>query len=136
MRRWTNGSVLPRGARHGCGRNGCWTAAGIPCSVPRMNIPDGPLRDQLEFAETDALLRDDVRRLGALVGEVLAEQGSPALLAEVEAIRRAAIARREQGLPVDALAGEMARVPVDDAELVVRAFSTYFGAINLAERVH
>ncbi len=101
-----------------------------------MNIPDGPLRDQLDFAETDTLLRDDVRRLGALVGEVLAEQGSPALLAEVEGIRRAAIARREQGLPVDALAEEMARVPLADAEAVVRAFSTYFGAINLAERVH
>ncbi|HRN61666.1 MAG TPA: phosphoenolpyruvate carboxylase [Luteimonas sp.] len=101
-----------------------------------MNIPDGPLRDQLEFADTDTLLRDDVRRLGTLVGEVLAEQGSPALLAEVEAIRRAAIARREQGLPVDALADEMGRVPLADAEAVVRAFSTYFGAINLAERVH
>lgn len=101
-----------------------------------MNIPDGPLRDQLEFADTDTLLRDDVRRLGALVGEVLAEQGSPALLEEVEGIRRAAIARREQGLPVDALAEEMARVPLADAEVVVRAFSTYFGAINLAERVH
>ena len=101
-----------------------------------MNIPDGPLREQLEFADTDTLLRDDVRRLGALVGEVLAEQGSPALLDEVEGIRRAAIARREQGLPVDALAAEMARVPLPDAEAVVRAFSTYFGAINLAERVH
>ena len=101
-----------------------------------MNIPDGPLRDQLEFADTDVLLRDDVRRLGTLVGEVLAEQGSPSLLDEVESIRRAAIARREQGLPVDALAEEMGRVPVADAELVVRAFSTYFGAINLAERVH
>ena len=76
-----------------------------------MNIPDGPLRDQLEFAETDVLLRDDVRRLGALVGEVLAEQGSPDLLAEVEGIRRPAIARREQGLPVDGRAREMAKVP-------------------------
>ncbi|MBP6216023.1 MAG: phosphoenolpyruvate carboxylase [Luteimonas sp.] len=101
-----------------------------------MNIPDGPLREPLDFAETDTLLRDDVRRLGALVGEVLAEQGSPALLAEVEGIRRAAIARREQGLPVDALADELARVPLADAEAVVRAFATWFGAINLAERVH
>src|SRR5690606_21808226 len=99
-----------------------------------MNIPDGPLRDQLEFAETDTLLRDDVRRRGALVGEVLADQGSPALLAEVDGIRRAAIARREQGLPVDALAAEMAKVPLPDAEAVVRAFSTYLGAINLAAR--
>ena len=71
---------------------------------------------------------------GALVGEVLAT--GIARCWRGRAIRRAAIARREQSLPVDALAEEMARVPVDDAELVVRAFSTYFSAINVAERVH
>src|SRR5690606_4661287 len=99
-------------------------------------LPAAPLREHLEFAETDALLRDDVRRLGALVGDVLAEQGSQALLDEVEGIRRAAIARREQGLPIGALADELSQVPLRDAEAVVRAFAAYFGAINLAERVH
>ncbi len=99
-------------------------------------LPATPLREHLRFAETDTLLRDDVRRLGALVGEVLAEQGSQALLDEVEDIRRAAIARREQGLPIDALAEELSQVPLRDAEAVVRAFAAYFGAINLAERVH
>ncbi|WP_024888961.1 phosphoenolpyruvate carboxylase [Luteimonas huabeiensis] len=100
------------------------------------DAPDAPLRERLEFAEADALLRDDVRRLGALVGEMLAEQGSPALLEEVEAVRRAAIARREAGLPVDELADQLSRIPLDDAEALVRAFAAYFGAINLAERVH
>jgi len=95
-----------------------------------------PLREHLEFAETDALLRDDVRRLGALVGEVLAEQESPQLLERVEAIRREAIARRERGLPVDALAERLARLEPGEAEAVVRAFAAYFGAVNLAERVH
>jgi phosphoenolpyruvate carboxylase len=99
-------------------------------------LPATPLREHLDFADTDTLLRDDVRRLGALVGEVLAEQGSQALLDEVEGIRRAAIARREQGLPVDALAAQLSQVPLADAEPVVRAFAAYFGAINLAERVH
>ncbi|WP_132998790.1 phosphoenolpyruvate carboxylase [Luteimonas arsenica] len=105
-----------------------------------MSIPsdsrDGPLREQLEFADTDALLRDDVRRLGAMVGEMLAEQVSPALLEQVEAVRRAAIARRESGEPVDALAAELARVSPGNADALVRAFSAWFGAINLAERVH
>ncbi|NZA27274.1 phosphoenolpyruvate carboxylase [Luteimonas sp. SJ-92] len=96
---------------------------------------DEPLREP-DFAETDALLRDDVRRLGALVGGVLAEQGSPALLDEVEGVRRAAIARREAGDPIDALAEQLSRVPLADAEALVRAFAAYFGAINLAERVH
>ncbi|MEN1929805.1 phosphoenolpyruvate carboxylase [Luteimonas sp. MJ250] len=105
-----------------------------------MNIPAGspdvPLREQLDFADTDALLRDDVRRLGAMVGDMLGEQVSPALLEQVEAVRRAAISRRENGEPVDALAAELARVSPDSADALVRAFSAWFGAINLAERVH
>ena len=95
-----------------------------------------PLRDQLDFAETDALLRDDVRRLGAMVGDMLAEQVSPALLEQVEAVRRAAISRREGGEPADALAAELAQVSPANADALVRAFSAWFGAINLAERVH
>lgn len=93
-------------------------------------------RETLEFATTDTLLRDDVRRLGAMVGEMLAEQVSPALLAHVEQVRRAAIARREQGAEIDTLAAELASVPLQDADALVRAFATYFGAVNLAERVH
>jgi phosphoenolpyruvate carboxylase len=95
-----------------------------------------PLRERIEFAGTDDLLRDDVRRLGAMVGDMLAEQVSPGFLQRVETVRRTAIARREQGEPVDALARELADVPLADAEALVRAFSAYFGATNLAERVH
>lgn len=101
-----------------------------------MTPPETPLREQLDFADTDALLRDDVRRLGAMVGEMLAEQVSPAFLEQVETLRRIAIARREQGEPVDALAHRLAQVPLADAESLVRAFAAYFGATNLAERVH
>ncbi|WP_082672374.1 phosphoenolpyruvate carboxylase [Luteimonas abyssi] len=107
-----------------------------PKTDPGAGTPaDAPLRDP-HFADTDTLLRDEVRRLGTLVGEMLADQGSPALLDEVEAVRRAAIARRESGLPVDELAEQLARIPLEDAEALVRAFAAYFGAINLAERVH
>ena len=45
-----------------------------------------PLRD-IDLPPTDALLRDDVKRLGALVGEILAEQVSADFLAQVEALR-------------------------------------------------
>ena len=101
-----------------------------------MATPDPALREPLEFAGTDGLLRDDVRRLGAMVGTMLAEQVSPEFLAQVEQLRREAIARREQGLPVDALADDLAATPLQDAEALVRAFAAYFGATNLAERVH
>lgn len=108
-----------------------------------------PLRT-VEFAATDALLRDDVNNLGALVGEILAEQRGPEFLADVERLRRAAIRRRESDAPVaelaDALthalaatggAGELERVvELERAGDLVRAFATYFQAVNLAERVH
>src|SRR5690606_14866956 len=45
-------------------------------------------------------------------------------------------ARREEGAPVDDLAARLADVSLDDAEALVRAFAAYFGATNLAERVH
>lgn len=95
-----------------------------------------PRSEPLQFASTDTLLRDDVRTLGALVGQMLAEQVSPALLERVEAVRRAAIVRREQGAPLDALAAELAPVSAEQGEYLVRAFATWFGATNLAERIH
>src|SRR5690606_20997580 len=103
---------------------------------PATAPPAPARREPLEFGPADDLLRDDVRRLGAMVGDMLAEQVSPALLEQVEAVRRAAIARREQGEPVDALADALARVSPENADALVRAFAAWFGAINLAERVH
>ena len=101
-----------------------------------MTPANNPLREGLQFAASDELLRDDVRTLGALVGELLAEQCGPAFLAQVEDIRRLAIRRREQGEPVDALAARLAQAPQGEAVQLVRAFAAYFGATNLAERVH
>ena len=95
-----------------------------------------PRREALDFAPNDDLLRDDVRMLGAMVGDILAEQVSPQLLARVEHVRRAAIARRENAVPVDVLADVLSEVPPEDAESLVRAFAAYFDAVNLAERVH
>ncbi|HEU0154338.1 MAG TPA: phosphoenolpyruvate carboxylase [Arenimonas sp.] len=93
------------------------------------------LRD-IDLPPTDVLLREDVKRLGALVGEILAEQVSPEFLAEVEALRVAAIRRREAGAPIEALSDRLQALPLDRAELLVRAFAAYFQAVNLAERVH
>jgi len=96
---------------------------------------DGPLRD-IELPGTDRLLRDDVRRLGALVGEIIAEQLSPAFLAEVERVRVAAIRRREEGAAVEELSGMLTGLGEEQAGQLVRAFLSYFQAVNLAERVH
>ncbi|MFC4728344.1 phosphoenolpyruvate carboxylase [Coralloluteibacterium thermophilus] len=104
--------------------------------MTRTTLPaDAPLRE-IDLPDTDRPLREDVNRLGALVGEILAEQVGPDFLDEVEALRVAAIRRREDGAGLDALAGRLHDVPLDRAEALVRAFATYFQAVNLAERVH
>ncbi|WP_266168351.1 phosphoenolpyruvate carboxylase [Dyella subtropica] len=89
-----------------------------------------------EFAPHDAPLREDVRRLGTLVGSMLAEQVSPDFFDEVERIRTAAIARRHEGAPLALLAGLLTGLETERAEALARAFATYFQAVNIAERVH
>jgi phosphoenolpyruvate carboxylase len=91
---------------------------------------------QIPLPSIDQPLREDVNRLGALVGEVIAEQEGTAFFDKVEHLRREAILRRESGQPPDELAAELAGRPLAEAEALVRAFATWFGAVNLAERVH
>jgi phosphoenolpyruvate carboxylase len=94
-------------------------------------------RQDIHFPPKDAALRDDVHVLGGMVGEVLRDQGGEALLQLVEADRQVAIRRRE-GDPrgaVDMLARTQGRAP-ELARDLVRAFSTWFQVVNLAEKVH
>jgi len=94
-------------------------------------------RHEIQFPPKDAALRDDVHDLGALVGEILGEQGGSLLFDLVEGDRVAAIERRE-GAPNGAAAFR-ARVENRDpaaARDLVRAFSTWFHVVNLAEQLH
>ena len=90
----------------------------------------------LDFAAPDLPLRDDVRRLGTLVGDMLSEQVSAGFLEKVEQVRTAAIARRQGDSPPQSLASLLAGLEPQHAESLVRAFSTYFQVVNIAERVH
>jgi len=89
-----------------------------------------------EFLPPDGPLREDVSRLGAMVGRMLAEQGGEAFFERVEQVRTAAIRRRREGASVDELAGSLAGLEARDAEALARAFATYFQAVNTAEQVH
>lgn len=94
-------------------------------------------RDEIQFPTKHAALRDDVHALGEMVGQVLREQGGDRLYELVEEDRQLAIRRRAG----DAAAGEQlavrlqGRPPAEAADLV-RAFSTWFRSVNLAETVH
>jgi phosphoenolpyruvate carboxylase len=94
-------------------------------------------RDQISFPSKHLALREDVHQLGALVGDILREQGGDALFDLVEGDRVAAIHRREVAEAGDsALALRVSARPPAVARDLVRAFSTWFQTVNLAERVH
>jgi phosphoenolpyruvate carboxylase len=87
-------------------------------------------------AEPIDRLRDDVRLLGELVGDVLREQGGVELFEDVEHVRQAAIELRSgHGSDQDLLAWAE-RQSTRRLLQLVRAFSTYFHLINLAEQHH
>lgn len=91
----------------------------------------------VRFQPKEAPLREDVRVLGALVGDVLKEQGGAGLFRSVEAARKAAIRRREGEAGAEAaLHGIVHSLPAAQAAEFVRAFSTYFQVVNLAESIH
>ncbi len=95
------------------------------------------IRSQIYFPPKHEALREDVHALGALVGEILLEQGGPQLLYLVEQDRMAAIHRRDGDTKAHAelLALVKDRPPAVARDLV-RAFSTWFQVVNLAEKVH
>ncbi len=93
-------------------------------------------RRDIDFLPNDGPLRDDVRRLGAIVGDMLAEQQGSDFLARVEAIRTAAIRLRDAGASPDVLAGDVAGLDPQLATALTRAFAAYFQVVNIAERVH
>ncbi|HKY90887.1 MAG TPA: phosphoenolpyruvate carboxylase [Nevskiaceae bacterium] len=100
-----------------------------------MNAP-APGAETSRSEAADAPLRDDVRRLGATVGEILAEQLGAEFLEAVERVRTGAIRRREEEAPLDDLQALLAGLPIPQAEALTRAFSLYFQVVNIAERVH
>jgi phosphoenolpyruvate carboxylase len=86
-------------------------------------------------------LTREVRLLGALLGQVIAEQAGPELFATVERLRRRTIAlRRGDPLSPDVHESERARLSAElrdldlaSAAAVARAFTLYFQLVNLAE---
>ncbi len=94
-------------------------------------------RQDITFELKDQPLRDDVRMLGALVGELVREQGGEDLFEIVETARLRSIRRRENNeKPGEELADLVRNLDLSVAMEVIRAFSTYFQMVNTAEKVH
>ncbi len=94
-------------------------------------------RQDITFEDKEQALRDDVRMLGTLVGELIREQGGQELFDLVESARLRSIRRREGNeKPDERLEDLVSNLDLDLALQVIRAFSTYFQMVNTAEKVH
>ena len=94
-------------------------------------------RSDIHFPPKHEALREDVHALGTLVGEILLEQGGLQLFELVELDRQTAIRRRngDEQARLELTASVRDRPPALARDLV-RAFSMWFQAVNLAEKVH
>ena len=86
----------------------------------------------------DSALREDIRRLGRMLGATLRRQEGPELAGLVEEVRVLARQVREgaDGEVAARLDEVLDRMDVDTAIRVVRAFTTFFHLANVAEQVH
>ncbi len=75
-------------------------------------------------------LRDDIRRLGNLLGQTLLRQQGEQTFATVELIR--GLVREDMAQAADLIDD----LPLDEATTLARAFSMYFHLANIAEQVH
>lgn len=122
-------------------------------SLPLWSAADqqGRLRELLSESpdEKEQPLRRDVRLLGALLGDVITEQAGAEMLAQVEEMRRLAIAHRdaihtEDDADAPAIEQEWLKkaialvqsLDICQTYSMIKAFSIYFELTNLAENNH
>ncbi len=88
--------------------------------------------------DKDRPLRDDIRRLGRLLGDTLREQEGDATYELVETVRQTAVRFAREGKPEDraALHHLLDDLPRDTMVLVVRAFAYFLQLANIAEDAH
>jgi phosphoenolpyruvate carboxylase len=87
-------------------------------------------------AEGDEQLREDIRLLGRVLGDVIRDQAGDRVFELVEATRAEALRIRREGKPSGDLEARLAALGERDALHVVRAFSHFSLLANLAEDLH
>ncbi len=105
-------------------------------SEATVDVADLRQNGQGEDAGTDGPLRDDIRLLGRVLGEVIAEQSGGEVLDLVERTRVAAFGVRRSDVDRAELATRLGELDVRSANHVIRAFSHFSLLANLAEDIH
>ena len=101
--------------------------------APSKTWPENPAPRGAENA-----LLEEMRRLGRILGETLAELRGPKALERIEQTRQAAVALRQGRLPGgrDAFAAGIAALSLPDLELLAEGFTDFFHLVNAAEEQH
>src|SRR3954451_3007282 len=120
------GLVPERSLRGGSVRRPPASRASAAVAAEPLGIGSAGARDPLSR---------EVRLLGSLLGQVIAEQAGPELFETVERIRRRTIALRRDDDPAERarLDDELRALDLEGAEAVIKGFALYFGLVNLAE---
>jgi Phosphoenolpyruvate carboxylase (EC 4.1.1.31) len=85
-------------------------------------------------SHSERSIRDDVRELGAMLGDIVERQASREAFEAVEALRSNAIDRRNGELDGwEPLRRQLSGLDPETTRTVARAFGTYFELVNLAE---
>ena len=98
--------------------------------------PTGGPEDPEDERSGDAPLREDIRLLGRVLGEVVREQAGQEVFDVVEAARVEAFRIRRSEVDRTGLADMLAGLDERSANHVIRAFSHFSLLANLAEDVH
>ena len=86
---------------------------------------------------TDTSLREDVRLLGEILGDVIRRQEGDAVYALVEKTRTLSKAARRGDTPAEAELDTLIQsLPIEQAHLVARAFAHFLTLANIAEQHH
>ena len=104
-------------------------------ALARATVPVRPEPGGIGTAGARDPLATEVRLLGALLGQVVAEQAGPDLFDVVERIRKRTIRLRADQDPAERrrLDEDLESLDAEAIEGVIRAFALYFQLVNLAE---
>lgn len=108
---------------------------GAPAWRPSISIVDHITVDDEGRALTEPL-REDIRLLGGLLGDVIREHSGDEVFELVEAARVAAFRIRRNEIDRGELADMFSGVSLDVVMPVIRAFSNFALLANLAEDIH
>jgi phosphoenolpyruvate carboxylase len=103
---------------------------------PTQPIPASPDEPTGVPGDPHAPLRANVRMLGAMLGDVLAQTEGQELLDTVERVRELSKRRRAGEVDLNALHETVSALPEDRAVAVARAFAQFLSLANVAEQHH